>query len=212
MSISELTVAESILKRRSTKRFKPDPIPVPVLERLIDLTLAAPSSYNSQPWRIILIESADQKEALAKAAWNQAQITTAPTTLIFAVDIHGWKKTFELIVQQAVDLGAWTEKTAAFFKTAVPGFQIGLGERQREYAIKDAIIAATHAALAAESMGLNSCFMNGWDENGVKEVIGAKGNNDIAIAVVLPIGYGFDIPKFSGRLPRNMTVFREKLA
>jgi len=35
------------------------------------------------------------------------------------------------------------------------------------------MIAATHLVLAAESLGLSSCFLNGWIEDKVKAVIGA---------------------------------------
>ena len=207
-----LTVREAIRTRRTTKRFKPDPIPEATLKELVALTLAAPSSYNLQPWRIIMVDDPAQKEALTKASWNQAQVATAPVTFVFAVSIRGWEKTLEQTCQTALDLGAWTQKTVDFFLGNIPGFQNGLGERRREYAIKDAIIAATHLALAAESLGLNSCFMNGWIEESVKEVIGAKGDPDIAIALLLPIGYGELSYSYAGRLPENLTVFRNKLA
>jgi nitroreductase len=206
-----LGVPEAIRVRRTTKKFKPDPIPEATLKELIALTLAAPSSCNIQPWRIILIDDPRQKDALAKAAWNQAQVATAPVTFVFAISIRGWEKTIERTIETATGLGAWTEKTADYFRGSIPGFQDGLGDKQREYAIKDAMIAATHLALAAESLGLNSCFMNGWIEEGVKEVIGARGNPDIAIALLLPIGYGESAYIYAGRLPEEITVFRNRL-
>jgi len=207
-----LTVPEAIRVRRTTKRFKPDPIPEATLKELIALTLAAPSSYNLQPWRIVLIDDPAQKEALARAAWNQAQVTTAPVTFVFAVSVRGWEKTLDTTVKTASELGAWPEKSANFIRGNVPGFMDSLGDKQREYAIKDALIAATQLALAAESLGLNSCFMNGWIEDSVKEVIGARDNPDIAIALLLPIGYGEVSYRYAGRLPENLTVFRNKLS
>lgn len=206
-----LSVPEAIRVRRTTKRFKPDPIPAVTLQELILLTLAAPSSFNLQQWRIILVDDPARKEALAKAAWNQAQIATAPVTFVFAVSLRGWEKTLEQTVKTALDLGAWSPKTADYFRGSIPGFQDGLGDKQREYAIKDAMIAATQLALAAESFGLNSCFMNGWIEEEVKEVIGAKDDPDIAIALLLPIGYGETAYTYAGRLPDNLTVFRNRL-
>ena len=207
-----LTVPEAILARRTTKKFKPNPIPEVILKELISLTVAAPSSFNLQPWRIVVVEGPAQKAALAKAAWNQAQITTAPVTFVFAVSIRCWEKTLEPTIQMATELGAWNEKTAAYFRGSIPGFQDSLCEKQREYAIKDAMIAATHLALAAESLGLNSAFMNGWQEDAVKEIIGAKDNPDIAIALLMPIGYGEACYGHAGRLPQEITVFRDRLS
>src|ERR1700749_1582084 len=122
------------------------------------------------------------------ASWNQTQVATEPVTFVFAVDVRGWGKTLEKTLATGAESGAWNEKTIGYFRTAIPSFQNSLSDKLREYPIKDALIAATHLALAAESLGLNSAFMNGWQEEAVKEVIGAKGNDDIALAPLMPIG------------------------
>jgi nitroreductase len=211
--MSELTVAAAILKRRSVKTFKSDPLAPELLQRLIDLTLEAPSSFNLQPTRLVVVESATQKAALAAVAWNQKQIIQAPVTFVFAVSVRGWEQTMDQMLATAVARGAWSEKFAEFVRSAAPGFQDGLAAKglEREYAIKDAMIAATTCALAAESLGLGSCFMNGWDEAGVKQVIGAGEDPDVAIAVVLPVGYAEVTPGHPGRLPQSLTVFRDRL-
>ena len=206
-----LSVPDAIRRRRTTKKFKTDPIPEDTLKELVALTVAAPSSYNLQPWRIVMVTDPEQRVALTKAAWNQAQVATAPVTFVFAVSLRGWEKTLEETIKIGADLGAWNEKTCVFFRDNIPGFQDGLGDKQREYAVKDAMIAATHLALAAESLGLNSAFMNGWVEDAVKEVIGAKGNPDIAIALLMPIGYGDASYGHAGRLPQDATVFQNRL-
>jgi nitroreductase len=207
-----LAVPDAIHARRTTKKFKADPIPEATLKDLISHTLAAPSSFNLQPWRIVVVDDPAQREALTKASWNQAQVATAPVTFVFAVSLRGWEKTLDHTIKTATELGAWNEKTCQYFRGSIPGFQDGLGEKQREYAIKDAMIAATHLALAAESLGLNSAFMNGWKEDAVKEVIGAKDNPDIAIALIMPIGFGETSYCHAGRLPESVTVFRNKLS
>jgi nitroreductase len=208
---SPLSVPEAIRQRRTTKKFKPDPIPPDTLKELVALTVSAPSSYNLQPWRIVLVSDPEKRAALTTAAWNQAQVATAPVTFVFAVSLRGWEKTLEHTIKTGSELGAWSDKTCSYFRGSIPGFQDGLGEKQREYAIKDAMIAATHLALAAESLGLNSAFMNGWKEDAVKEVIGAKDNPDIAIALLMPIGYGESSYGHAGRLPQDVTVFRDQL-
>ena len=206
-----LSVPDAIRQRRTTKKFKSDPISEATLEELIALTIAAPSSYNLQPWRIVLVTDADKRAALTKAAYNQAQVATAPVTFVFAVSLRGWEKTLEETIKTASELGAWNDKAIAYFRGAIPAFQNSLSDKLREYPIKDALIAATHLALAAESLGLNSAFMNGWNEDAVKEVIGAKDNPDIAIALLMPIGYSEGSYGHAGRLPQDITVFYNQL-
>ena len=85
-----------------------------------------------------------------------------------------------------------------------------MGDKPREYGIKDAMIAATHLVLDEESLGLSTCFMNGWAEDKIKEVIGAT-DSDLAIAVLVAVGYAKECRKNPGRLPLSANVFVEKI-
>lgn len=212
MTKSELSVADSIRARRSMKSFKSDPIPEATLQELVSLMQDAPSSWNFQPTRVVMIRSMAQKEALAAAAWGQKQILEAPVTFVFAVSIRGWEKNMSEILKSGVSSGAWPQKFADWIGENAPGFQKGLGDKEREYAIKDAIIMATTLALAAQSKGYSNCYINGWDEAKVKEIIGAEGDKDIAIALLLPIGLPNSQPKHPGRLPSAKTIFTDRIS
>lgn len=209
--VQPLDVPSAITQRRSIKTFKSDPIIPKLLKQLVELTVAAPSSFNVQPWRIVLIQDQEQKAALSAAAWGQKQIIEAPVTFVFATDPVAGEKDLTPILETASQSGAWNEKTVNYFREAIPQFQVGLGEKRREYAIKDALIAATHLVLAAESLGLSTCFMNGWVEEKVKDVIGAADNPDLAIAVLVPVGYAAEPRLNPGRLPLSENVWVDKI-
>jgi nitroreductase len=206
-----LDVPTAIAQRRSIKTFTSQLISPELLKTLVKLTVAAPSSFNVQDWRIILVQDPAQKAALAEAAWGQQQIIQAPVTFVFTADAQAGLGDLSPIYEQALSLGAWNEGTIDYFKKAVPEFQASLGEKAREYAIKDAMIAATHLVLAAESYGLSSCFMNGWIEEKVKAVIGAADRADLAIAVLVPIGYAAEPRRDPGRLPLDRNVFVDRV-
>ncbi|MFM6006526.1 MAG: nitroreductase family protein, partial [Sphaerospermopsis kisseleviana] len=59
--IQALDVPTAILQRRSIKTFKPDSISPELLKQLVELTVAAPSSFNTQSWRIVLVQDENQK-------------------------------------------------------------------------------------------------------------------------------------------------------
>ncbi|KAB8330037.1 nitroreductase [Scytonema tolypothrichoides VB-61278] len=206
-----LDVPSAIIQRRSIKTFKSDPISPELLHQLVKLTVAAPSSYNIQDWRIVLVQDEAQKAGLAAAAWNQKQVIEAPVTFVFAADATAGEQDLTPILNQGLETGAWNEGTVNYFKTNIPQYQAGLGDKRREYAIKDAMIAATHLVLAAESLGLSTCFLNGWIEEKVKEVIGAADKPDIAIAVLVPVGYAAQPRLDPGRLPFSHNVFVDRL-
>ncbi|MDB9485923.1 nitroreductase family protein [Dolichospermum circinale CS-1225] len=206
-----LDVPSAIVQRRSIKTFKPDSISPDLLKQLVELTVAAPSSFNVQCWRIVLVQEETQKQALCAASYNQKQIIQAPVTFVFAADTAAGEKDLTPILEQGLATGAWNEGTVNYFRNAIPQFQAGLGEKRREYAIKDAMIAATNLVLAAESLGLSTCFMNGWIEEQVKAIIGAENNPDIAIAVLVPVGYAAEPRLNPGRLPLSLNVSVDKL-
>lgn len=53
--------------RRSVRRFKPDPVPDAVIERMLCTAVCAPSAHNRQPWRFCVLRSAEAKSRLADA-------------------------------------------------------------------------------------------------------------------------------------------------
>ena len=46
---------EVILGRRSTRGYKPDPVPKALIEEILTLAMRAPSSMNTQPWNFYVI-------------------------------------------------------------------------------------------------------------------------------------------------------------
>ena len=214
MSRPSLPVNEAIELRRSTKDFNDTPIDPEVLEEILRLTVAAPSSWNLQPWRIVVIDQAEDREKLHAACFNQRQVLEAPVTLVFAVDHQAWKDDMEQIIEQARECDAWPDNYCEIARQAIPGGQTALEKAGllREYAVKDAMIAATHSVLAATGMGLKTTFMNGWMEPAVKEVIGAGDREEISIAVLVTLGHADEVLPNPGRLPAEKTVYRHRLA
>ncbi len=53
--------------RRSIRRFKPDPIPTVIIQRILDTAICAPSAHNLQPWRFVVLTGSEAKLHLAQA-------------------------------------------------------------------------------------------------------------------------------------------------
>lgn len=61
------TVERLILERRSVRNFKPDPVPEPLIERVLEAGRFAPSAGNHQPWRFIVITDRELLASLEAA-------------------------------------------------------------------------------------------------------------------------------------------------
>jgi 5,6-dimethylbenzimidazole synthase len=57
-------LAELFAWRRDVRRFKPDPVPSPLIDELLGLAALAPSVGNSQPWRFVSVASAAARAAV----------------------------------------------------------------------------------------------------------------------------------------------------
>jgi 5,6-dimethylbenzimidazole synthase len=58
--------AELLRWRRDVRRFRADPIPVSLIEKLLALASLAPSVGLSQPWRFVLVETSARRAAIAE--------------------------------------------------------------------------------------------------------------------------------------------------
>jgi F420 biosynthesis protein FbiB-like protein len=63
----ELAILDLIRSRRSLRRYQADAVPHALIEQVLTAATWAPSAHNRQPWRFVVVESGDQKEALALA-------------------------------------------------------------------------------------------------------------------------------------------------
>ncbi len=62
---------ELVLWRRDVRRFRTDPLPRGIAERLITLACHAPSVGNAQPWRFVLVEEPARRAAV-RASFHRA--------------------------------------------------------------------------------------------------------------------------------------------
>jgi F420 biosynthesis protein FbiB-like protein len=63
--------------RRSIRRYRPEPVPEPIIRRLLEAAMWAPSAHNRQPWRFAIIRSRETKERLARAMGEQLRADLA---------------------------------------------------------------------------------------------------------------------------------------
>lgn len=57
----------TLLGRRSIRRYRPDPVPRGVIERLLTAAIWAPNAHNRQAWRFAVLTQTASKEALIRA-------------------------------------------------------------------------------------------------------------------------------------------------
>jgi nitroreductase len=78
-----MNVFEAHLARRSIRKYRPDPVPVQSVRRLIAAAFAAPSAVNARPWHLVVVDDRAVCERLGKLHNSLEPAKGAP--LVFAV-------------------------------------------------------------------------------------------------------------------------------
>lgn len=72
---------ETIWKRRSVRKYTPDPIPEDDLKLILEAARRAPTGANRQNWRMIVVTDAEVRAKTAEACSNQIWMADAPVIL-----------------------------------------------------------------------------------------------------------------------------------
>ncbi|MBW2113102.1 MAG: nitroreductase family protein [Deltaproteobacteria bacterium] len=84
---------EVINGRRAVNFFDTDKdVSDEVIRELVETAAKAPSSFNLQPWSLIVLRDQEEKMRLRKLAMNQPKVSEAPVVFIVLGDRDAWKK------------------------------------------------------------------------------------------------------------------------
>jgi len=161
--------------RYACKEFSPKAVPDDVLRKLMDLTLRAPTSFNTQPWIAVVVRDADAKGKLvaALAPGNQPKAASAPVNIVFAADTEP---------EKLLDA-----TTPDFIREALPMF-MGQCSTPEAWAFKQTMTAAQTFMLAATAHGLATNPMEGFRSiQAVRDAVGLPSR--YGVPVVVSLGY-----------------------
>ena len=132
--------------RTSLRKYALNPISKEDLQSILEGAMRAPTAGNMMTYSIIVIEDIEKKEILSRSCDNQPFIATAPLVLIFVADYQKW---FEYYKVNGVKEYC-TKNNIEFLAPSEASLML---------AISDALIAAQNAVVAAEAIGVGSCYI-----------------------------------------------------
>ena len=98
-----------IASKRDTRRYTDRAIPAEVVQRILLAGRVAGSARNRQPWRFLVVESADRREQLAGAVYEPSNVSGAQ--LVIAIAGSGGLDTGRCM--QNMMLAAWNDGVAS---------------------------------------------------------------------------------------------------
>src|SRR3984957_2359663 len=203
------TLSQAIQERRATPSFDGAPMPVEDLRQILDAGLHAPSGYNMQPWRFVVVQSSEEKKRLRAASYNQGKVEEASVVIVACGDADGWRKDLDLMLEQGRK-GGMPESYASQAQISVPNYLSSFNTAQMQgWLNKMVMLAFTHMMLMAEVMGYDTAPMEGFEQDKVHEVLRLP--LSYWVVALLAIGHVNGPDKFDGgRFEMGHTVFGEE--
>jgi len=181
---------ESLHWRYATKSFdiskKVTEADLEFLKKAVQLSA---SSYGLQPYKVLVIESKELREALKPLSWNQTQITDASHLFLFAnntqmkgEEVDGFINEVERvrnIERQKL------ENYSAFVKSKTTTLS---PEEKSHWTAKQAYIALGNLLSAAAFLRIDTCAIEGFEKEKVNELLNLK-TKGYSTAFMVAIGY-----------------------
>ena len=197
-----MNTIEAIYNRRAVKHFDANHrLSEDEEQKLLQATIQAPTSFNIQHWRFVILRDPELRARIRKEFGNdQAQITDASLLVLFTADVKAWQKSPERYWVNA------PQEIADLLVNWMGPFHEGRDWLQRDEAQRSIGIAMQTLMLAAQDLGYESCPMIGFDIDKVAELIGLPEDHIMGPMVAIGKGTIAPWPK-PGQLPLEEIVF-----
>jgi nitroreductase len=155
-----MSVLDIIKKRQSVRKYLDKPVEDDKLEMILEAARLAPSSSNSQPWHFIAVKDKGLKTKLMHAV------------PLGVVAINKFIDEAPVVIVGCVTPGFFQKVSSLF---------------GRENHIVDISIAMEHMVLAAEELGLGTCWIGWFDEGKVKKLLNVP--RAAKVVAMITLGY-----------------------
>jgi nitroreductase len=209
MASAQKSLAQAIRERRSTPSFDGEPISSSDLRQILDAGLHAPSGYNMQPWRFVVVQHPDQRRRLRAASYNQAKVEEASAVIVACGDRDGWRKDLDEMLRMGRAAGM-PESYAAQAAAMVPDYLSSFtDDEMKAWLNKQVTYAVTSMMWMAEVLGYDTASLEGFEQHKVCETLRLP--MSYWVVSLLAVGRLKGPDKFDGgRFDLQHTVFSEE--
>ena len=181
-------MTDTLLNHRSIRKYKSDPVPVQVLDYVLEAGTRASTTGNMQLYSIVVTTEEGIKEELSPCHFNQAMVKEAPIVLTICADFNRFNH--------------W-----CLLNKAKPGYNNFLSFFT---AAIDALLVAQNICVAAEDAGLGICYLGTTTYMAGKIIEILDLPRGVVPVTTVTLGYPDEDPELTDRLPLEAVVHREK--
>ena len=163
--------AELVKERHSVRHYEINQrIPAEDLYDILEMAHTAPSAWNLQHWRVIVVQEQAQKEVLIPIANQQKQVADASVVFIILGDLEA-NKTIDAVYRPLVDAGLMPEAAYEKILGDVNLVYKSSQAKIRDDAFLNASLFAMQLMLAAKSKGFDTSPIGGFQVDPLMEAL-----------------------------------------
>lgn len=195
---------QAILSRQSIREYDPQvKIDEATLLKMLTEASSAPSSWNLQPWRFVLIQNPALKAKLRPyVLFNTPQLDTASALVLILNDLDRYAL-FPVMNKMELDAGFITEE---HYKVRNQKAEQARATRSKESLDREGLLdcglVAQNLMIIARAYGYDSCPMGGFDRDNFMKVLELDTNRYKPV-VLISIGKRAKDAKQTLRFPIN---------
>jgi nitroreductase len=158
----DMDLMEAIKGRRSIRKYKPDPVPEEIFQKIIEAVRWSPSWANTQCWEVIVVRDPKIKSELATALSERNPAISSLVDAPIVIVLCG--------------------------KKGVSGFKKGEATTVKgDWLMFDTGIAMQTLCLTAYSFGLGTVVVGNFNHRKAEEILGVP--QTIEVVAITPLGY-----------------------
>lgn len=159
------------------------------LETLLEATRLSASSYGLQPYHIFVIENSELRAKLKPFTWNQSQITDASHVIVFANKNSFGEDLVDDYLENVVQTRGLTHEAVKGYSDFMKSKLLGLpNDLKNNWTARQAYLALGNLMTVAAAMKIDTCPIEGFENEKYNEILGLKESN-LNASVVLAVGY-----------------------
>ena len=182
------------------------PVEPEILARILKTATLAPSPYNLQPWRFVVVRDAANRRKLQACAWNQPMIGQAPVVVIVLGYLDPDQTHLDAMLARRLELGDCTPERAAEIRGRAVA-ALGRTTDRTLWATRSTMLAASTLMHAAESLGLSSALLEEFDPEALRATFGVP--DDHTICCLIALGRAEELELFPGRFGLDEVCYNE---
>lgn len=168
-------ITNKLEKRVSPKIFDGSKLPMSDLYELMTACNMAPTSFGIQPVRLSIVSSDEVKSKLLKATYNQPQVMSCSNIIVFSILDIKLDNYIDKYCELMKSVTSCSDESINRYKSSLDNFLYYMNESSyNNWATKQAYLTLGVLISACASMGIDSCPIEGFQENGYGEVLGLK--------------------------------------